>query len=125
MMPDVLPPDRRQRLVTALEQLGAEDMASRAAAAIDVTAAVRSVGMSWDRVIIASAPAPRPHLPQAEPPAVADWRQEAMLCRRHSGYLKAWEIAFITEILSVAAPARKHLVVLAEIAAGLRARGLV
>ncbi len=119
-----LSPDRRERLIAALEHLASDDATDRAAAGLEVTITLRSVGLPWDALLITAAPPVRVRKLLPPPPAGSEWREDLLLCRKFPGYLRPWEVAFLEDLRGTSGPTRKQAVVLAEVAAGLRARGL-
>ena len=112
-------PAERRRLVGILDRLGSDHDGERAAAGLLASRLLQSAGLQWDQVIPADG-SPRP---SALPPI--GWRGELAFCERHRSFLRKWESGFVASVGSRSGLTPKQRAVLAEIAAGLRARGEV
>ncbi len=118
--------EQMTRLIKILGLLASDRDGERAAAAWQASRIIKSAGLTWEEVL-ARPSLPPPHLNRAasdpqRPDAV--WFDDARLAQRHVAELTPWERQFIAKIAFLITLSRKQTVILAGIAAALRARGL-
>ena len=102
----------RTRLVAILGRLGSEFQGERAAAGLLASRMLRERQLTWDALLTA-------------PEASEGGQANLDLCRRHQGHLTTWEGGFIAALTKRHDPPTPgQIEKLAQVAAGLRAKGL-
>jgi hypothetical protein len=94
-MPDLLPPERRTRLVRILGLLGSDHIGERATAGAMADQLIRQAGLSWDHVVAGTAPAAAKEAPEGSPP----WHLMASRILG-SGNANPWESNFCEDLIS-------------------------
>ena len=106
-------------LVAILGRLGSEYPGEIISAAFHATKLLKTEGETWETVL---QPRVAHHQPTPAPPM---WRSDLDLCQRRMSFTTGWEKAFIADISRLPTLSSKQRVVLSEIAAKLRKRGLL
>jgi hypothetical protein len=92
-MADLLPPERRTRLVRILGLLGSDHMGERATAGHMADQLIREAGLTWDHVVACTAPTAA-----REKASLPSWHQMAARILA-SNRANAWEITFCTRLV--------------------------
>ena len=112
-----LPAGDRTKLVAVLGTLGSDQVGERAAAGLLATRLLRARGLTWDQVV-----GHQVATPQVEPRD--QWRRDIDVALRHLGQLAEWPSIFAIGLSKQRKlPTLEQRAKVAEIAAGLRARG--
>jgi hypothetical protein len=114
-----LAPADRVRLVNILGMLGSEHDGERASAGLLASRMLRDRGLQWIDLI------GTPKRQIGVPPSYgATWRADLTLAQRHVSFTRPWERTFIASVSQRHSLTPKQRLVLREIAAALRQRGL-
>lgn len=121
-----LSPAERQRLVGILGRLGSDHDGERAAAGLLATRMLRAAGLGWDDLILTGAATRQVSGgAQNEHSTWPPGQDNLVLCLRWLGKLSPWEAGFVSDLRRKRRPLTPaQAAKLAQIATGLRARGL-